>query len=116
MSVRVPGPIWINVATKITFDSGSKSPKEFITLDNAQLKSPDVFCVVHGNEDVTIEPGGNEKGERPWSNMLSDLIGEIIKSKKNGIFFKMPRVLTPMNTKVRIHSSTSESYAQSNTQ
>ncbi|KAK9049505.1 hypothetical protein SSX86_031526, partial [Deinandra increscens subsp. villosa] len=60
-------------------NSRSKSLKEFIASDNAQFKSEQICGVVYGNGDVTSEPDGNGNGEGSWSNMLPELIGEIIK-------------------------------------
>lgn len=58
----------------------SKSLKEFIALDNAPLKSQEISArVVYGHQDVATEPDGNKTGEGSWSNMLPELIGEIIK-------------------------------------
>ncbi|KAI3803526.1 hypothetical protein L1987_31682 [Smallanthus sonchifolius] len=51
----------------------SKSLKELITLDNAQFNSQQICG------DVTSEPDGNRNGQGSWSNMLPELIGEIIK-------------------------------------
>ncbi|KVH93073.1 tubby-like F-box protein 7 [Cynara cardunculus var. scolymus] len=64
-------------------NSRSKSLKEFIAIDNAQFKSHEISggddVVVNGNEDVFTEPDGNRNGGDSWSNMLPELIGEIIK-------------------------------------
>ncbi|KAL8189227.1 hypothetical protein R6Q57_028793 [Mikania cordata] len=60
-------------------NSRSKSLETFITSNNAQFKSQEICDVNYGNEDVTSEPDGNENGEGSWSNMLPELIGEIIK-------------------------------------
>ncbi|KAK1416702.1 hypothetical protein QVD17_25818 [Tagetes erecta] len=61
------------------FNTRSKSLNQFTSSDNAQFKSQQICTVVHGNEDVTSEPDGNNNGEGSWSHMLPELIGEIIK-------------------------------------
>ncbi|KAI3789532.1 hypothetical protein L2E82_02331 [Cichorium intybus] len=61
-------------------NSRSKSSKEYAALDNVQFKSQGVSDgVVYGNDAVTVEPDGNGNGEGSWSNMLPELVGEIIK-------------------------------------
>ncbi|KAF5787231.1 putative transcription factor TUBBY family [Helianthus annuus] len=61
--------------------SRSKLINESITLHNAQFESQSqqACTVVYGNDDVTSEPDGTGNGEGSWSNMLPELIGEIIK-------------------------------------
>ncbi|KAL7599046.1 hypothetical protein Lser_V15G25039 [Lactuca serriola] len=65
-------------------NSRSKSSKDYTALENVQFKSHQISGgVVYGNEALAVEPNDNENGtgngEGSWSNMLPELIGEIIK-------------------------------------